>query len=244
MGRLLWLLAAKRYSGKVGQYERSVYQDLFGVSRAQMQRDISALDDLSGEIGELPSLSSYLKDILGPEGRFRHIETPRRASPSDHTIMNLISAIRSGTVLTCRYISVTSGASYREIVPSMIVDVCGRLHVRAYDVKKTRHADFVLSRMSGANDTGRKMSGKIPEDEEMKREISVQITPSQSLPDDLKKAIEADYGMTEGVRITNIPEAFRIYLPEIYGFDVDGGQGVLRPVEICIFDPTSKNISK
>ena len=232
--RLMWLAAASVYSKKIGPHERAAYQEKFGISRMQMQRDLSGFDPDS--VPERCPLPEYLEDVLSPSGAFMRIEQPRRATPDSHTIQNVVSAILSKTVLTCRYASASSGASFKKIAPSIVVDVCGRLHVRGFDISKRRHADFVLARMSGASDTGEAPEVRIPPDEEMGRRVMVQITPADDLPAESLPAIEADYGMISGLRTDEIPEAFTIYLSDIYGVPAADAEGrdQRRPIKIKV----------
>ena len=72
----------------------------------------------------------------------------RLIHPDPDIIAALMRAIHNKQPVRCRYVSVTSGESEREIVPHAIVNNGHRWHVRAYDRKRQAFIDFVCTRFT------------------------------------------------------------------------------------------------
>lgn len=96
------------------------------------------------------------------------------------------------------YLSLSSGSKRRDIVPVALADNGLRWHVRAYDREQKRFGDFVLTRLAAP----REIAGEVDEsellaaDEQWSRIIEMELVPHPGLA--WPKAVEADYGMTEG----------------------------------------------
>jgi hypothetical protein len=97
------------------------------------------------------------------------------------------------------YQSLSSGSKRREIVPVALADNGLRWHVRAFDRERSRFGDFVLTRISKV----REIEGEVNErellgaDEQWARMVEMELAPHPSI--EYPKAIEADYGMRDGV---------------------------------------------
>jgi predicted DNA-binding transcriptional regulator YafY len=97
------------------------------------------------------------------------------------------------------YLSLSSGAKQRDIVPVALADNGLRWHVRAYDRERKRFGDFVLTRLSAPKE----LAGEVDEsellaaDEQWARMVEMVLVPHPGLA--WPKAIEADYGLTDGV---------------------------------------------
>ena len=74
------------------------------------------------------------------------VDAIRLVHPQTDLIASLMRAIKNRFVLHCRYVSLTSGSSTREIVPHAIVNNGHRWHTRAYDRQSHQFRDFVCSR--------------------------------------------------------------------------------------------------
>jgi hypothetical protein len=104
---------------------------------------------------------------------------------------------RRAVVVT--YLSLSSGPSRREIVPVALADNGLRWHVRAYDRARKRFGDFVLTRIVKAQE----LDGDVVEretllaDEQWSRIVDLELVPHPGIKQ--PKAIEADYGMRDGV---------------------------------------------
>lgn len=121
------------------------------------------------------------------------------APPPIGTLGAVARAIHRGQALSVRYLSLSSGASVREIVPLALIDNGLRWHVRAYDRKNSRFGDFVINRISNAKAATTPMAEEesLAEDEQWNHQIELELVPHPELPH--PKAIEADYGMSRGV---------------------------------------------
>lgn len=97
------------------------------------------------------------------------------------------------------YLSLASGASIRELVPVALADNGLRWHVRAFDRERGRFADFVLTRISRAQEIEGLVSEceNLAADEQWARMVELELVPHPDLKQ--PKAIEADYSMQEGV---------------------------------------------
>lgn len=97
------------------------------------------------------------------------------------------------------YLSLSSGSKRREIVPVALADNGLRWHVRAFDRERSRFGDFVLTRISKVQE----IEGEAEErellgaDEQWARMVEMELAPHPGI--EHPKAIEADYGMHDGV---------------------------------------------
>jgi hypothetical protein len=108
-------------------------------------------------------------------------------------------AIAGRGVLRIAYHSLTSGLSEREIVPHALVDTATRWHVRAYDRRRARFSDFVLTRIDRAGHVpGPPAPGEDREaDEQWMRIVRLELAPHPGVS--RPEAIERDYAMRDGV---------------------------------------------
>jgi predicted DNA-binding transcriptional regulator YafY len=103
------------------------------------------------------------------------------------------------SALEVNYLSLSSGATARELVPVALADNGLRWHVRAFDRSRSRFGDFVLSRITKATDVG----GSVDEhellgaDEQWARIVEMELVPHPGIT--WSKAVEADYAMKDGV---------------------------------------------
>jgi hypothetical protein len=129
-------------------------------------------------------------------------------------------AIYRKQVLGMTYVSLSSGKTDREIVPHALVDNGQRWHVRAYDRSNARFADFVVTRISGAQvlESGKVAVHEQPEaDEQWNRPVELRLIPHPRLTH--KGAIEADYGMRSGALIVSCRAAVAGYALRRWGVD-------------------------
>lgn len=97
------------------------------------------------------------------------------------------------------YLSLSSGPKRRDIVPVALADNGLRWHVRSYDRDRKRFSDFVLTRITKADE----IEGEVPEhellaaDEQWVRMVEMEIVPHPGVKQ--PKAVEADFGMDGGV---------------------------------------------
>jgi hypothetical protein len=152
------------------------------------------------------------------------------APPSIEMLGALARAIKDCQALVVQYLSVSSGSSTREIVPLAFVDNGLRWHVRAYDRKNQRFGDFVVNRIVSA-----RHSNAMPEsyemlgaDEQWNRVIRMEIVPHPGIVH--PKAVEADYGMTQGVLVVEIRAAIAGYALARWNVDASSGHA-LQPLQ-------------
>jgi hypothetical protein len=97
------------------------------------------------------------------------------------------------------YLSLSTGHKRREIVPVALADNGLRWHVRAFDRERGRFSDFVLTRMSKVQDADDPVGEHemLAADEQWVRMVELELAPHPGIGH--PKAIEADYGMQDGV---------------------------------------------
>ena len=101
--------------------------------------------------------------------------------------------------LRVSYLSLSSGSKRREIVPVALADNGLRWHVRSFDRERQRFSDFVLTRIAKAE----VIDGEVAEaeslaaDEQWVRMVEMEVVPHPGVKQ--PKAVEADYGMEDGV---------------------------------------------
>lgn len=122
-------------------------------------------------------------------------------------------AIHSGKAVRLRYTSHTSGASEREIVPFAIVSDGLRWHTRAFDRKRQRFLDFVISRMEKPDVL---LDGEVEKHElsendiQWNRIVELALVPH---PDRARPEITAhDFGMQGGVLNLKLRAAMAGYI--------------------------------
>lgn len=119
--------------------------------------------------------------------------------PDMEILATLTRALCKKRAVRMSYLSLSSGAKWREIVPVALADNGLRWHVRAYDRERERFGDFVLTRIVKAN----VMDGDVADhellsaDEQWVRIVDLELAPHPGIQ--WPKAIEADYGMSDGV---------------------------------------------
>lgn len=139
-------------------------------------------------------------DAAGAVAPHVRTEHPLRLNqPRIEIIAAVSSAIAARGVLRIAYFSLTSGLSQREIVPHALVDTGARWHVRAYDRRRERFADFVLTRI----DRAQRVPGETADPEEREaddqwmRMVNLELVPHPGL--ERSEAVARDYGMADGV---------------------------------------------
>ena len=85
----------------------------------------------------------------------------------------------------------------RLIWPHHLVHVAGRWHVRAYDAKRERFADLVLSRLTEARSSDQSRPLQAAHDVEWETELTVEVTPNPKLSAQQQSVIALEYGMTQ-----------------------------------------------
>jgi hypothetical protein len=119
--------------------------------------------------------------------------------PDLDVLATLTRAMCSKQAVRVNYLSLSSAQKRRDIVPVALADNGLRWHVRAYDREKERFGDFVLTRIVKAHE----IDGAVEErellsaDEQWARIVDLELVPHPGIA--WPKAVEADYGMQNGM---------------------------------------------
>jgi hypothetical protein len=194
------------YDGVAKQYVRGLnFVPLFEYSASQV------LTALTLGFGE---------DFVGTHKALIACETPTRLSNPSLQVLSVLSrAIHQKKVVSITYQSLSSGKSLREIVPFALVDNGLRWHIRAYDRKRARFTDFVVTRISDPSIV------ECPIAEHETREFDIQWNrvveleiiahPRLTYPE----TIEFDYGMINKLLNVNVRAAVAGYVLRIWNVD-------------------------
>jgi predicted DNA-binding transcriptional regulator YafY len=144
------------------------------------------------------------------------------------TLRSVLFAIREHRTVLANYQSMTSpDPKRRRITPHAIAFDGSRWHARAYCHTHSEFRDFVLARISGVSlEEKSQIDGS--EDAEWHREIDVVLAPHPELSVAQKRAIESDYGMTEGRLVLHTREALLFYLLRHLGLLPRPARGVFE----------------
>lgn len=148
-------------------------------------------------------------------------EDPSQLSvPDIYAISSLTQAALNKKAVEVTYTSLSSGDSTRIIIPHSIVDNGLRWHVRAFDLNTEQFRDFVITRITSANlvDLEIEAHQKILADDQWLRIVPLELVPH---PNNIQypKAIELDYGMSEGLLSLNVRSALVGYLLRRWNVD-------------------------
>lgn len=150
----------------------------------------------------LAALSQGFGDGLrGASRGFVTCEFPEPLNRPAIEILALVTrAIRSRSVLSVAYLSLSSGKSRREIAPFALVDNGLRWHIRAFDRKSEEFRDFVLTRMESAHLVPEEVfsENELQEkDIQWNRVVELELVPHPCGPRPDVSAL--DYSMVDGV---------------------------------------------
>ncbi len=211
-----------------GEVNRGNLESRFGISVAAASRDIACYKNFAPEnltydgsektyrIGksfrpvnpfQIDRVLSWLRQGFGDGlslGIKRSIQSDFAdllAPPSIETLGLLARAMALRQALVVRYLSLSSGSSQREIVPLAFVDNGLRWHIRAFDRKNQRFGDFVVNRIASArqSDASPNDHESLSADFQWNRFVRMEIVPHPGVQ--YPQAVEADYGMLNGVLI-------------------------------------------
>lgn len=193
------------HSDKV--YRRtSQFQPLFSYDR---EHTLQALT-----LGQGVGLEACKQTIL--------VDTAPTLSQPDLDILATVSrAIYAGKPLAISYVSINSGESTREIVPHSLVNTGLRWHTRAYCRSHKAFRDFVLTRITSAEDSKSGIDAaveSVEHDEQWNRDIALELIPHPRATH--SRPIELDYGLTPGQSIKlSVRAATAGYLLRHWGVD-------------------------
>lgn len=147
-------------------------------------------------------LAEQLGDVTVPstDALLPCLVPSRLSFPGLDVLACITRAIHLGQVLSIRYHSVSSGESYREIVPFALLDTGLRWHIRAFDRKSQAFRDFVLTRISEPTPRldDAPLRHELPEhDVQWTRIVELDLVPHPNQP--RPEVTLMDYDMPSGV---------------------------------------------
>lgn len=229
-----------------GELKRSDLTDRFGIKEAAATRDISQYKKLIPENisynsrSKIYQISDAFKTVFDYDSQqvlaalskglgddhpnvaraLIPCETPIQLNQPDIDTIAVISrAIHNKKLVEINYCSHSSGQSTRVIAPFALVDNGSRWHIRAFDRKRDRFTDFVLTRITVPTP----FEGNIQEHElkeqdiQWNRIVQLEIVPHPKLK--YPKTTELDYGMVEGVLSVNLRAAVTWYALQRWNVD-------------------------
>ena len=139
--------------------------------------------------------------------------------PDFSLLGGITRAIHTGRALRIDYLSLSSGAAKRVIVPVALADNGLRWHVRAYDRQRRRFSDFVLTRITKVKplDEAAEAHERMEADEQWNRRIDLHLVPHPGLKH--PEAVMADYGMRDGSLTLNVSAALAGYALQRWAVD-------------------------
>jgi predicted DNA-binding transcriptional regulator YafY len=149
---------------------------------------------------------------------FDAVPVLRRAIDPDR-LRAVLAAISGNRALHIRYQSMSRAEpSWRWISPHALAFDGFRWHARAFCHIDRVFKDFVLSRALEVGDTALP-EGNADDDSNWHRTVTFRIGPHPRLTPAQRKAIELDYGMTEGRLEIEVRAAFAYYVRKRLGLD-------------------------
>ena len=140
--------------------------------------------------------------------------------PALSNLATITKAIYQNKVLSITYRSLSSGKTSREIIPFAIVDTGLRWHIRAYDRRRERFSDFVITRIGKPVILEQKAvyeHESKEEDIQWNRVVQLEIVPHPAL--NYTETIEHDYDMENGVMKVNVRATQAGYLLRLWNVD-------------------------
>lgn len=209
-----------------GELRRGDIEARFGVKPAAASRDLSSYRDIAPDNLDYDAParcyrpSASFKPIFefstervlawllqgfgdGLELKLRQAapcEGPGQLVKPNLEVLGVITrALVAKKAVRVNYLSLSSGLKRRELVPVALADNGLRWHVRAFDRDKDRFGDFVLTRIAKAQEIegGVAVHELLAADEQWARIVDLELVPHPGIA--WPKAVEADYGMSDGV---------------------------------------------
>ena len=241
--RLLYLEMHLWFSGAIGRRD---LETRFGIKPAAASRDLAAYRELAPKNLEYDTsdrcyrvtkafhpVFEYATDRVlawltqgfgdGLDLKIKPVipsESPASKVKPDLVILASVArAIACKRPLRIRYLSVSSGAKTRDIVPVALADSGLRWHVRAFDRINDRFSDFVLRRIQSAEilDPLSSEHERLAADEQWTRIVNMDLVPH---PDaEWPEGIEVDFDMREGCLKMRTRAALAGYLLQRWSVD-------------------------
>lgn len=148
--------------------------------------------------------------------------TPAPARGIDPTVLrSIVIAMRRREAVEVRYQSMSSpDPEWRWIAPHALAFDGFRWHARSACEKSRQFRDFVLSRITETKQT-RPADDPAAQDAAWHELVHLEIGAHPALSDGQRRAIELDYGMTDGRVIIPVRRALLYYALKRLGLDTD-----------------------
>lgn len=209
-----------------GELRRADIEVRFGIKPAASSRDLSAYRELAPANLDYDVAARCYRPAptFTPLFAFQHDRVlawllqgfgdgldirPKQVTPCegsgqlvrpDMAVLAAITrAVCAKRAMRISYLSLSSGSKRREVVPVALADNGLRWHVRAYDRENERFGDFVLTRIVKAIEIDSEVVERelLAADEQWARMVDLELVPHPGIR--FPQAVEADYGMDEGV---------------------------------------------
>lgn len=241
--RLLYLEMHLWFSGAIGRRD---LETRFGIKPAAASRDLAAYRELAPKNLEYDTsdrcyrvakafhpVFEYATDRVlawltqgfgdGLDLKIKPVipsESPASKVKPDIVILAIVArAIACKRPLRIQYLSVSSGAKTRDIVPVALADSGLRWHVRAFDRLNDRFSDFVLQRIQSAEilDPLSSEHERLAADEQWTRIVNLDLVPHPAA--EWPEGIEVDFDMREGCLKIRTRAALAGYLLQRWSVD-------------------------
>ncbi|HSD37390.1 MAG TPA: WYL domain-containing protein [Rhodocyclaceae bacterium] len=138
-------------------------------------------------------------------------------------LFSLLKAIRDRNTVQVVYQSMSRAEpTVRSLSPHAIAHDGFRWHVRAYCHTRERFLDFVIARVHAVRASS-EANRPADEDVEWNHFVEVVLAANPALPEPHRRAVELDYGMTEGKVVLRCRQALLFYLLQHLRLDVEHG---------------------
>jgi hypothetical protein len=231
----------------LGAVNRNDLVTRFGIKEAAATRDITLYKELAPKNSEYDTkaktyiqrdgftpffsytssqvlaalLYGFGDDFVGTNLAFNAAEAPTQLHLPSCDILALVTrAIYNQKAILISYCSLSSGLTYREIVPHTLIDNGLRWHVRGFDRLKGQFIDLVINRIKAItlieSDAITEAEGQ-EADTQWNRFVKLHLIPHPSLKH--PKTIEHEYGMTDGSLSISVRAAVAGYVLRRWNID-------------------------
>lgn len=199
-------------------------------------RPIFATSDAAHFLNELLAIHTGLvgveQSFIGWHPPVGSVPTPVRVPDTD-TLVAVVGAIRRGVAVRVLYQSMSSDEpGERTITPHALGHDGWRWHVRAWCDKRQRFLDFVMGRiLEVRGETEAQARGE--DDREWSTMVDIVIAPNPKLSAGARRAVELDYGMTDGQTRLQCRQALLYYALKRLGL-LDAGQRAAQEQHVVL----------
>ncbi|EPJ46831.1 MAG: hypothetical protein OFPII_17600 [Osedax symbiont Rs1] len=163
--------------------------------------------------------AGYGSSIMAKESANYCFDAIRLIHPRSDILAQLMRAISARQAISCDYVSLSSGAGERQLVPHALVNNGHRWHVRAFDRKSAQFRDFVCRRFLKISLIDEPISTVEEQgcDQQWQSILPLQIIPHPNIAH--SAAIELDYAMLDGMLELPVRAAIVGYLTQQWRID-------------------------